>query len=158
MGCPQAQRPEDAWAQILKHQIEQGFIGGVILFRENISSQSQTRELVEFLQEAVPEELAPLLVTIDQEGGAVQRFSSQNGGIETPKAEDISDNMSPEEADSVYATMAQSLASIGVNWNFGPVVDLKRGSPIIDGYGRSYGADVEQVALYAKAFIKAHKK
>ncbi|MCP4923107.1 MAG: glycoside hydrolase family 3 protein [bacterium] len=158
LGVPQAQSPEDSWAQTLKTQIEQGFIGGVLLFRENIVSKAQAAELVEFLQKAVPDGSPPLLISIDQEGGAVQRFSSKNGGLETPKAEDITAAKTPEEAQVLYEKMAQSLTSIGVNWNFGPVVDLKRGSPIIEGYGRSYGKSPSQVVPYAKAFIAAHKK
>src|SRR5205085_1874912 len=46
-------------------------VGGVILFRRNVDSPEQVAELSRALKAAAP---GPLLVSIDQEGGRVQRL------------------------------------------------------------------------------------
>ena len=53
---------------------------GMILFGANISSRAQVRSLVRKLQKARPAGAPPLLISTDQEGGLVKRFSG--GAIE----------------------------------------------------------------------------
>jgi beta-N-acetylhexosaminidase len=55
---------------------------------------------------------------------------------------------------------AATLAGLGINLNFAPVVDLASNpdNPIIARYGRAFSANEDSVALLAKEFIKAHRK
>src|SRR5690606_7689504 len=55
---------------------------------------------------------------------------------------------------------AATLAGLGFNVNFGPVVDLASNpdNPIIAKYGRAFSANEDSVALLAKEFIKQHRK
>ena len=57
----------------LRARIAVSEIGGVMLFRPNISTPGQLAALVAQIRGAAPREL-PLLVSIDQEGGLVQRL------------------------------------------------------------------------------------
>jgi len=51
------------------------------------------------------------------------------------------------------------LENLGINTNLAPSVDLIYDyNPIIAGLNRSFSADEKQVSLYAKEFIKAHRK
>src|SRR5690349_24260108 len=55
---------------------------------------------------------------------------------------------------------ASTLAGLGINLNFAPVVDLASNpdNPIIARYGRAFSANEDSVALLAKEFIKGHRK
>ncbi|MEL6288208.1 MAG: glycoside hydrolase family 3 N-terminal domain-containing protein, partial [Pseudomonadota bacterium] len=66
---------------------------------------------------------------------------------------------SPEQAAVRYRKAADDLARLGVNLNFGPVVDLNRNrrNPIIARKRRAYGATTADVLPYAHAFISAHR-
>jgi beta-N-acetylhexosaminidase len=52
------------------------------------------------------------------------------------------------------------LAGLGININFGPVVDLASNpnNPIIAKHGRAFSANEDSVTLLAKEFIKEHHK
>jgi beta-N-acetylhexosaminidase len=52
------------------------------------------------------------------------------------------------------------LAGLGININFGPVVDLASNptNPIIAKYGRAFSANEDTVIVMAKEFIKEHHK
>src|SRR2546428_7256002 len=59
----------------LERLIREGRVGGVILFVKNVRSVSQVRTLTADLQRlAADAGLPPLLITIDQEGGLVNRL------------------------------------------------------------------------------------
>src|SRR5688500_2585821 len=55
---------------------------------------------------------------------------------------------------------AATLAGLGINVNFAPVVDLASNpaNPIIARYGRAFSANEDSVTLLAKEFIKGHRK
>jgi beta-N-acetylhexosaminidase len=55
---------------------------------------------------------------------------------------------------------ASTLAGLGINMNFGPVVDLASNpnNPIIAKYGRAFSANEDSVVLFAKEFIKEHHR
>src|SRR5690349_16191719 len=55
---------------------------------------------------------------------------------------------------------ASTLAGLGINLNFAPVVDLASNpdNPIIARYGRAFSANEDSVILLAKEFIKEHRK
>ena len=145
-------------AQRIARQIAEGKIGGVILMDRNIRSPQQVRALnAKFLNTGHP--LIPI-ISIDQEGGMVQRLSVKKGFRAYPTARTVAQRYNPEKARQIYKSMAQELARSGFNLNFGPVVDLNlnRRNPVIGRPGRSFGADPGKVAAYARAFISAHRE
>lgn len=149
-------RSKDA-ARIAR-QIATGKIGGVILMDRNIRSPKQVSALTRsFLNTG--HRLIPF-VSVDQEGGRVQRLSVKKGFRAYPTASYVARNYNPEKARQIYNSMAQELARAGFNLNFGPVLDLNlnRRNPVIGRPGRSYGADPEKVVAYARAFISAHRQ
>src|SRR5690606_14921324 len=56
------------------------------------------------------------------------------------------------------ASTAKTLAGLGINMNFAPVVDINSNpnNPVIAKYGRSFSSDPDSVALLAKEFIIEH--
>lgn len=153
-------KPSD-W--IMRAISEQG-LGGVVLFdrdqltggTRNISSPEQVTTLIRTLSEASS---GRLIVSIDQEGGKTSRLGPANGFPATQAPEEIGAVNSPALTRSWAEGIANTLASIGVNLNFAPVVDLaiNPDNPAIAALGRSFSSDPDVVVSCATEEIKVHR-
>ncbi len=127
-------------------------VGGIILFARNIESPEQIWELARDLQqEAQAAGELPLLIAVDQEGGAVQRLKEPFTRI--PAARDLGNGSTPAEVAALSRTVARELALVGINLNLAPVLDVAR-SPACPQWGRSYSSDAEQAAVFGEAAIR----
>lgn len=146
--------------------IKKYHLGGVILFDydvpskslgRNIESPEQVKTLINDLKKISD---IPLTVAIDQEGGQVARLKPSMGFPRIKSAEYLGaiDNV---DSTRFYAKkMGQTLADLGINMNFAPVVDLNANpeNPIIGGLERSFSAKPEKVVKHASIFIKTLNK
>lgn len=149
-------------------------VGGVILYDydfqtgtydHNIKSPEQLKHLTQQLQaytkqaaETRSNNLFPLLIGIDYEGGKVNRLNEENGFPKTLSAAALA-MLSFEEAQQSAQQMAETLNMMGINLNFAPVVDVNINpeSPAIGKIGRSFSADPQKVIDYAAIFSKAYQ-
>ncbi|MEQ9591681.1 MAG: glycoside hydrolase family 3 protein [Cyclobacteriaceae bacterium] len=139
-------------------EITEGKAGSIILFEKNISqkdSYASLKKMTWTYQSAAP---IPLFISIDEEGGKVNRLKSKYGFPKSISAKAMSRSM-----DSVryYSeTTATTLSALGINVNFAPVVDLgtNPNNPVIARVERSFSASADTVTLFAKEFVKAHRK
>lgn len=147
--------PDQKWPRRVRAMIAEGRIGGVLLFGHNIRGPKQVRRLTGAIGEAGGR--LPPIIAVDQEGGYIQRLNRRKGFTRLASARSIA-KTSPCEAWAAYARTAAELASLNINTNLGPVVDLNINprSPAIGRLGRTYGVDPEVVVSYAEAFIGAH--
>jgi beta-N-acetylhexosaminidase len=104
----------------LKYLIDTLKVGGLILFKRNVSSPEQVGALCADAQaHARSCGQPPLFIAIDQEGGLVARlgppFTQFPGNL---SMEDISD------ADAFAETCARELSGVGINMNMAPVLDV----------------------------------
>ena len=150
--------------------LQEHAIGSVILFdldmtgtidggapgRRNIESPAQVRDLVAHLQ---AQARWPLLVSIDQEGGRVNRLKPAYGFPESVSHEELGARDDLAETRRQAELTARTLAAAGINWNLAPVVDLDANpdNPIIKGKRRSFAADPEKAARHAAAFVEGHR-
>ncbi|PTX90999.1 glycoside hydrolase family 3 protein [Opitutus sp. ER46] len=153
-----------AECEIALRDVRQHGVGGIILFdqemteatrgRRNIVSPAQVKELVAHLQAHA---VVPLLVSIDQEGGRVNRLKPAYGFPETVSHEELG-RAGEDAAYRQGEAIATTLASVGINLNLAPVVDLDANpdNPIIKGKGRSFAADPEAVGRLASAYVRGH--
>jgi len=128
---------------------------GVILFEKNINSKKQLLKLTTDLRNCSNSN--KFLISIDQEGGAVQRIKSKYGFYgRYPRASKVS-NYSSQKAKKIYTKMAKELSGVGINFNLAPVVDLKinKQNKVIVKKGRSYSKNPKIVAKYSSIFIDA---
>ncbi|MEL6297795.1 MAG: glycoside hydrolase family 3 N-terminal domain-containing protein [Pseudomonadota bacterium] len=148
-----------AYVQRLLGEIRTGDVGGVILMERNIDRAPQIKRLVDLIKQAAAKQ-PPLLIGIDQEGGAVQRLRSRQGVRRFSSAWMLARGGDINKARQTYESIAKDLARRGINLNFGPVVDLRinQRNPIIARMNRSYGRNAENVAAFARIFIDAHRK
>lgn len=146
----------DASVKAIAAALEAGQLGGVMYLKKNVKSLAQVREMNAAFRAASPE--LPPFITLDQEGGAVERLTKDVGFTEIPNAASVAAGNTPEKAEAVYARMAADIAAEGFTVNFGPVADLNTNpkNPVIAKFGRAYSADPETVTAYDRAFIEGH--
>ena len=135
-------------------------IGGVLLFDKNIQSPEQVqilnRQLQHFSQLANQQyhrDLLPLLLSVDYEGGKVDRLKEAYGFPATQSAADVG-KMSEHDANLAAKKMAQTLKNAGFNLNFAPVLDVNVNAenPVIGKKDRSFSERPSDVAFYANLY------
>ncbi|RXJ88984.1 glycosyl hydrolase [Arcobacter sp. CECT 8983] len=148
----------------LKNDIKQYNLGGVILFSKkyktkkikNIKNPTQLKALTSSIQNYSDYKM---FISIDQEGGKVQRLNKNNGFTSYPSAKEIAKK--PEnEIKTIYSKLAAELKEYGFNLNFAPVVDLNinKDNYVINKLERSYSKDSKEVSKIAQIFIEEQKK
>ena len=129
--------------------------GGVVLFRRNVRSLDQVRELIAALHEVLGSEL---LISVDHEGGLVTRFHQEltvfPGNMALGAVAYREPSMGEHLAEEQGELSARELRDLGIHVNIAPVLDLAtRG----DNPGitiRSFGAPPELVEKLGVAIVK----
>lgn len=114
--------------------------GAVVLFTSNIGTPQSMTRLTNAYQQAITSAGGiPLLISIDQEGGVVQRLT--DGFTILPSPLLVTAAGDAAVAQQVGQMVGEELAAVGINMNLAPVADLEtnRENPII--FRRSPGSD-----------------
>jgi beta-N-acetylhexosaminidase len=130
--------------------ISQYDVGAVLLFtaNDNIQDKAQLKGLIAQMQKNSG---IPLLMSIDQEGGYVDRLVNLDGP--RPTASSIGATNDPSKAKAEGIRDASDLASYGFNLNLAPVVDVTTvQNPQL--YGRTYGDTPGIVTRMAAAYLQ----
>src|SRR4029077_16340243 len=144
VGFDGARAPDE-----LRARIAAGEVGGVMLSRPNIVDPPQVAALVGELRAAAPGD-APLLISVDQEGGLVQRLRAP--GPVCPPMLSVGAADDPTRTTAVGRALGEELAALGIGWDFAPVLDVHThpANPVIG--NRAFGTTPEAVATHALAF------
>ncbi|MGQ3053548.1 MAG: beta-N-acetylhexosaminidase [Roseateles sp.] len=123
-------------------------IRSVCLFRKNIGTENEVRALMTDLIDVLGPEA---LIGIDQEGGAVVRVTFLP---QPPSAMALGASGDADRAEAVGAAVARGLKSLGINWNFAPVLDVNNNpsNPVIG--ERSFSNDPVEVSRLAAAWMR----
>jgi beta-N-acetylhexosaminidase len=141
-------------------------IGSIILFDydvelkspvRNIESAKQIKTLVDKLQKYSS---TPLFVTIDQEGGKVNRLKEKFGFPPTVSAQYLGKTNNYDTTTKYALQCAKTLKSVGVNLDFAPCVDLNTNpdNPVIGKKERSFSENPKIVARHSEIFLNAFKR
>ena len=142
--------PSARSAKALAGHIRAGRAGGAVFLRHNVASRRSVEALTAMFHDAG----SGVLLSIDQEGGKVQRLGPKHGYTDIPEAGRVSARYSPSKARSLYARAGRELRNSGFNVNLAPAIDLHDPqNPVIGKYERAYGTDPQTVTAYGKAFI-----
>lgn len=132
--------------------LKQG-LGGVIFFTKDIQNAQQFKDLVNGLKN---ESLIPPFMSIDQEGGRVERTENIHNGKKYLSAKfafekglDYLENQSHE--------IAQELKNYGINLNFAPCIDTNTNplNPIIG--ERAFSSNPDEVITGEKIVSNCYK-
>ncbi len=128
---------------------------GFILFGRNIDTADQVRALCDDFREAVGRNCP---ITIDQEGGRVQRLRTPIAREWMPPLDHTT--RSGEQAErAMYLRnrlIAQELFELGIDSNCAPMVDLAREDTHPFLQNRCYGSDPNEVSKIGRAVAKGH--
>lgn len=127
--------------------IEKDFIGGIIFFKRNIKTSSQTKESILHLNNHNKSNL-PLFVSIDEEGGTVSRIPN----LKTKSHRTLGLLNDLNETLTTANTIGATLYSLGFNMDYAPVLDvvLSKNNTLL--YNRSFGSNVHIVSKHATTF------
>ena len=135
--------------ELMQHPL----VGAVILFTRNFASIEQLERLVADIRAV---RTPPLLVTVDHEGGRVQRF--RKGFTVLPpmrtigREYDLDPAAGKQLARQCGWLMAAELRSVAIDMSFAPCVDLDYGVSSVIG-DRAFHRDPQVVAELAIAFV-----
>lgn len=133
-------------------------IGGVVLFTRNFDNVKQFHELchdIHSLRLKMPDK-TPLFLSVDMEGGRVQRFKEPF--TVWPPLRKLGDLDNPTLSFLFSQRMGQELRAFGINLNFAPCADIfsnPKNTVIGD---RSLGSDPEHVAKHVSAIVRGYIK
>lgn len=153
----QCRKPVTQLPDLLKDVFKRHHIGGVILFTENLTTPTQIQQLTKQLHALATEPQLPMLIGIDQEGGRVARLPTDflpafagNMAIGATYAKDKT-----RFAKDIGTMIGRDLASLGINVNFAPTIDVNANpdNPVIN--VRSYGESVTSVSALGAEFTTA---
>lgn len=151
--------------------IQKNNIGGVILFDynyhtktfdKNIASPEQVKKLNHDLQHFTQQSnlkyhrpQLPLLISVDYEGGQVNRLGNQYGFPIIFSAAEVG-KRGLKDAEMTAGTMAYTLKEAGFNLDFAPELDVNvnPSNPVISKKDRSFSENPKKVTRYANIYTK----
>ena len=130
--------------------IKENHISGVIFISDAYKDANHVKEAITTIKKNINHKM---FFCIDQEGGKVNRIKKNM--IQLPAANTIAKHYSEKEAFNLYQKQAKELATIGINVNFSPVLDILYDDANTVIGSRSYGNNPKIVFNYAKQAINA---
>ncbi|TKW68112.1 MAG: glycoside hydrolase family 3 protein [Paracoccus denitrificans] len=119
---------------------------GFILFARNIDSPDQLRRLTSDLRDAVGRDA---IITIDQEGGRVQRMRAPHWAEWSPPLDDA--QLGPQAMQLRYHLIGQELRAVGIDSNCAPTLDIASNATHPFLQNRCLGRSVDEVVTRGRA-------
>jgi len=130
-------------------------VGGVLIMQGMLKKPEALRDELAATQKKLA---VPLLITIDQEGGTVNRLAPLTRWTHTPPASRYS-SWTPDSVTAYWSEVARELAGLHINTNLAPVLDPSvncRGRPTyVAQRDRALGTGAAQIVPPATAFARA---
>lgn len=138
--------------EMLQHPLS----GGLILFSRNYADKKQLSALIKDIRNTVKK---PFLISVDHEGGRVQRFRDEFTQI--PAMSHIESLKGSEQqqlnlAEAMGFCMAFELLQLNIDLSFAPVLDLNGVSEVIG--SRAFSSDPDQVIKLSEKYIDGMHK
>jgi len=125
-----------------RRMLEEYYVGGFVLFGENVQDSAQLLSLVNSLKEANTQD-TPLFFSIDEEGGRVSRLPEEFCPM--PVNGEVAEVNDGEFSFQIGNLLAERVKALGFNMNFAPVLDIDSNpdNPVIG--DRSFGSTTQIV-------------
>jgi beta-N-acetylhexosaminidase len=124
-------------------------VGGIFLGSWTDMSMLTDGSITDIAASAEP---LPLAVSVDEEGGRVQRLSKLIGSQPSPRV--LAQTKTPQEVHDIAQARGVAMKKLGITVDFAPVIDVTtEGDDEVIG-DRSFGADPATVIAYAGAYAQ----
>ncbi|MDB5193154.1 MAG: nagZ [Segetibacter sp.] len=141
----------------LYKDVKNGRVGGILIYEKHLTptnTADNLQKLITAYQAASP---TPLYVSIDQEGGLVNRLKTKYGFPVMPSAAYLG-RINNIDTTKYYAdNIAYTLSRLGINLNYAPVLDiLVPTNPVLGSRERCYSSDPDIIVDHAAQTILSH--
>ena len=136
----------------LEELINKYKIGGIILYRRNYETYEEMLKLINNIKTMNSVNKVPMFISIDQEGGRVNRMPDEILNI--PTATKLANTKEIDVVRRSGKIIGEMLYKTGISMNYGPIFDIRRfneNHPIGD---RCFGTNKEEVQKYAIEVMK----
>ena len=130
-------------------------VGGVILFKNNISNSNQLLQLINDIKGINSTNKIPIFISVDQEGGRVNRLPSEIKSL--PSNEVVGNKNDNKLAYDIGKNIGYTLGSFGFNMDFAPVLDVNSNPNNTVIGDRSFSNDKDKVASLGASEINGFK-
>lgn len=144
----------------VRELIEKYHVGSFILSVKNLKDAESTRLLVQQLQQIAHDagHTHPLLIAIDQEGGMLNNLHDPKYLSQFPGAMAMVATKDSGLAEAVAHATGLQLMALGINWLFGPVLDVLTNSTNKLLGVRTMGDDPQQVTKFGLSCLKGYSE
>jgi beta-N-acetylhexosaminidase len=137
--------------------VAEGKVGSILLYGRNLSAKKSADSLIKLIngfQKAAP---FPLFISIDQEGGIVNRLKPELGFPKMPSAQWLG-NQNNADTTKFYAdNIGYTLSRLGINLNYAPVLDVYNPNcPVLGARERCFAKDPSTITKHAGITINSH--
>ncbi|MEQ1677792.1 MAG: glycoside hydrolase family 3 N-terminal domain-containing protein, partial [Chitinophagaceae bacterium] len=137
--------------------VKEGKVGSILIYGRNITTQQTAftlKTLIDGFQKAAS---IPLFVSIDQEGGLVNRLPQSLGFPSMPSAFFLGTKNDPAITKYYSDNIAFTLSRLGINLNYAPVLDLHNPNcPVLGARQRCFSDNPLMVTDHASIVISSH--
>jgi beta-N-acetylhexosaminidase len=139
------------WTPDIANMVVGMHAGALIIYGKNMQSPQQLHDYVASIQAHAK---IPLLVTMDEEGGLVDRLGSHNFFPPLPPAQTLGESGNPALATQAGIQASQEMLAMGINTDLAPVVDVRGPNGSVE-TTRLYGSTNGVVTTFAGAYLDA---
>ena len=139
------------WTPDIANMVVGMHAGALIVYGKNMQDPTQLRDYISSIQAHAT---IPLLVTMDEEGGLVDRLGLYNFFPPLPAAQTLGDTGNVALATQAGDQAAQEMLAEGINTDLAPVVDVRGPNGSVE-TTRLYSDNPATVTKFAGAYMEA---
>ena len=140
----------------IKVMIEKYKIGGVVIYKRNYNSYPEMVELVNNIKQINRQNDIPIFISIDQEGGRVNRIPNEVTNLKSATA--IAGTKDLNLVKHSGEIIGKMLKQTGISMDYAPTLDIKRFGEQHPIGNRCYGENKEDVSKYGIEVMKQIQK
>jgi beta-N-acetylhexosaminidase len=139
------------WTPDIANMVVGMHAGALIIYGKNMQDPTQLHDYIASIQAHAN---IPLLVTMDEEGGLVDRLGFYKFFPQLPSAQYLGDSGNPALATQAGDQAAQEMLAMGINTDLAPVVDVMGPNGSVE-TTRLYSSNQATVTRFAAAYMDA---
>lgn len=127
-------------------------IGGIIIYKKNYNNYEKMLDLINNIKELNGENKVPITISIDQEGGRVNRMPPEVLNLKS--ATKFANSKDVELVKETGNIIGKMLNKTGISMDYAPILDIRRFEEKHAIGDRCYGENKEDVEKYAIEVMK----